>query len=65
MVLGVGKGLGLDVVTGKGTIHLSMQEINKEISNLDESPKKETQEKRRDETKCKRKQKKLKEIQEK
>ena len=54
MVFGVGKGLGLDMVTGKGTNHPSLQEIKRERPNLDEIPKKN----KRDKTKRKRKQKK-------
>ena len=40
MVLGVVEGLGLDIVAGKSTNHLSLHEINKERPNLDEFPKK-------------------------
>jgi hypothetical protein len=46
MVLEVGNVLGLEFVTGKGTIHPSLQEINNENPNLDESPQKETRKRR-------------------
>ena len=59
MVLGVGEGLGLDIVAVKGTNHPSLQEIKKEKPNLDEFPQKETQE-REYNIKCKRNSKKSK-----